>query len=328
MDEIKELKNKYSLQNILLEKFDKTNFGGHSLTGIPTGFSMLDRLLNGLQHGDLIIISGLSSMGKTSFSLNICANVASKTNTCVSYFSLATDKNKVINRLLASESNLDLNKIQSNRFDSDEWRKLTHAIGTLQQSNLFIFDNINTCVSDIEQKVNELKDKTPNMQQLIVIDYLSLLDTDDLQNRYEQTSFIVKQLKKLSRKLDCPIVLVANLSRNYTRRLEKSFQNQKTPRLSDLRDSGTIEEDSDVVIFLSKNTDIKQDAENFSKLIDIVVAKNTDIKQVAENSSELIDVVVAKNRNGHIGTIQLMYLKEYSKFLNLDPNDLNSLLSN
>lgn len=296
MDEIKELNNKYSLQNILLEKFNKTNFDNHSLTGIPTGFVMLDKLLNGLQHGDLIIISGISSIGKTSFSLNICANVASKTNTCVSYFSLATNKNKVINRLLASEGNLNLDNIQRNSLDSDELRKLTYAVGSLQQSKLFIFDNTNTRVRDIEQKVNELKDENPNMQQLIVIDYLSLLDTDDLQNRYEQTSFIVKQLKKLSRKLDCPIVLVVNLSRNYTRRLERSFQMQ-IPRLSDLRDSGTIEEDSDVIIFLSENT---------------------DIEQVAENPSELIDVVVAKNRNGHIGTIQLIYVKECSKFINLD----------
>lgn len=327
MDEIKGLNNKGSLQNSHLEKFGKTSIDSPSLTGIPTGFIMLDKLLNGLQHGDLIIISGISSIGKTSFALNICANVASKTNTCVSYFSLATDKDKVKNRLLASESNIDLNKIQRNSLDSDEWRKLAHAIGTLEQSNLFIFDNINTSVIDIEQKVSELKVKTLNMQQLIVIDYLSLLDTDDLQNRYEQTSSIVKQLKKLSRKLDCPIVLVVNLSRNYTRRLEKSSQNQ-IPRLSDLRDSGTIEEDSDVVIFLSKNTDFKQAAENLSKLLDVVVTKNTDIKQVSENYSELIDVVVAKNKNGHIGKFQLMYLKEYSKFLNLDPNDLNSLLSN
>lgn len=282
------------VHNVLVDKYDELE-KGESLEGLPTGFRDLDKLLNGLQDEDLIVIGG-KSIGKTTFALNICKNIATKADTCVSYFSLATKDTQISNRLLSSEGNINIKNLQRKTMTSEEWGRLTQAMGSLVQSTFYIIDDPVMNVKDIEEKVTELKEKHPDVGHLVVIDYLSLVDSEGQQNRYEQTDYIVKKLKIMARTLKCPVILLVNLSRSYDRRVENNGPETK-PRLWDLRDSGTIEEDADVIMFLHA-------------LADPYYGPFWE-KRITE-------VIVAKNRNGLCGTIQLAHVLEYMKFLNLD----------
>ncbi|MGG0511401.1 DnaB-like helicase C-terminal domain-containing protein [Priestia megaterium] len=272
------------------------------LSGLPTGFKDLDRLLNGLQDGDLIVVGG-KSIGKTSFVLNICANVATKTDACVTYFSLATKTEVVANRLVAAEGNININRIQKNTLTKDDWVRVSMGMGSLASANLHISDNPILGVKDIEETIIALQETYPDVKHLVAVDYLSLLDTEGQQNRYEQTDFVVKKLKVMARTLNCPVILVVNLSRNYDRRIENSKLNTK-PRLSDLRDSGTIEEDADVVILLHKDID--------------------EYESDPELSFNVIDIIVEKHRNGITGDLKLAFVREYSKFVNIEKRDEES----
>ena len=289
--------NQSKIQTILTEiDYEK------SLSGLPTGFKDLDRLLNGLQDGDLIVVGG-KSIGKTSFVLNVCANVATKTDACVTYFSLATKTEVIANRLLSAEGNININRIQRGKLTKDDWGKVSMSMGSLSTANLHISDNPILRMKDIEETIIALQETYPDVKHLIAVDYLSLLDTEGQQNRYEQTDFVVKKLKIMARTLNCPVILVVNLSRNYDRRIENSKFNTR-PRLSDLRDSGTIEEDADVVILLHKDID--------------------EYESDPELRSNVIDIIVEKHRNGTTGDLKLAFVKEYSKFVNLEKRDEES----
>ncbi|MEQ7807717.1 DnaB-like helicase C-terminal domain-containing protein [Priestia aryabhattai] len=289
--------NQSKIQAILTEiDYEK------SFSGLPTGFKDLDQLLNGLQDGELIVVGG-KSIGKTSFVLNICANVTTKTDACVTYFSLATKTEVIANRLLSAEGNININHIQRGKLTKDDWGKVSMSMGSLSTANLHINDNPILHVKDIEETIVALRETYPDVKHLIAVDYLSLLDPEGQQNRYEQTDFVVKKLKIMARTLNCPVILVVNLSRNYDRRIENSKSNLR-PRLSDLRDSGTIEEDADVVILLHKDTD--------------------EYESDPERRSNIIDVIVEKHRNGKTGDLKLAFVKEYSKFVNLERRDEQS----
>ncbi|MEH7174387.1 DnaB-like helicase C-terminal domain-containing protein [Priestia megaterium] len=289
--------NKSKIQSVLSEIDYK-----QSLSGLPTGFVDLDRLLNGLQDGDLIVVGG-KSIGKTSFVVNICANVATKTDACVTYFSLATKTEVIANRLVAAEGNININRIQRGKLTKDDWGKVSMSMGSLSTANLHISDNPILRVKDIEETIVALQETYPDVKHLIAVDYLSLLDTEGQQNRYEQTDFVVKKLKIMARTLNCPVILVVNLSRNYDRRIENSKLNTR-PRLSDLRDSGTIEEDADVVILIHKD----------------IVEYELD----PELRYNVIDIIVEKHRNGPTGDLKLAFVREYSKFVNLEKRDEES----
>lgn len=283
------------IQNILRE-IDFENV----TSGLPTGFTKLDQTLNGLQEGNLIIVGG-KSIGKTSFVLNICSNVAVKTDTCVSYFSLATKADLIANRLVAAESNVNLNHLNRNMLTENEWGKLTMGMGSLGSANLHIFDDPIVSVKDIKEKATAMQEEYPDVKHLIAVDYLSLLNPEGQQSRYEQTDFIVKKLKIMARTLNCAIILIVNLSRNYDKRIENNMRDT-FPRLSDLRDSGTIEEDADVVILLHKDLRYKDEYE----------------LKLEDYSVSIIDFIVDKHRNGQTGGLQLSFIKEYSKFVNFE----------
>jgi replicative DNA helicase len=280
------------------------------LTGLPTGFTDLNRLLNGLKDGDLIVVGG-KSVGKTSFVLNICAHVAITTDTCVSYFSLATNKERIINRLIAAEGNVDLRRLEQKALTSDDWGRFSMSLASLSNANMHIFDDAILRVDNIEENITVLQEEYPDAKHLIAVDYLSLIDAEGQQNRYEQTDFIVKKLKIMARTLNCPIILVVNLSRNYDRRVENTKSDSR-PRLSDLRDSGTIEEDADVVMFLH------EDKQNIFNEYDLDAYKRVE-QETSEYNSRIIEIIIDKHRNGPIGTVQLVHVKNYSKFVNYSP---------
>lgn len=289
----------FSLQQLLVEKLIRQERNAGTM-GLPTGFSELDTLINGLHNGQLIVIGG-KSLGKTTFALNISSNVATKTDTCVSYFSLGMSKDLLVNRLLAAEGNLHARVITRNEMTAVDWGRYQMAVASFANSKLFIFDTPRMTVEEIENQVLDVKENYPDINHLVVIDYLSLIQPEPQQNRYEQTDYIVKQLKLMARELNCPVVVIANLSRSYNKRLDASALHVPMPRLSDLRDSGTIEEDADVVLLLHRD-------DYFDK----------DSLYTDEFKKGIAQVLVAKQQNGSTGTIELAFVEEYSKFINLD----------
>ncbi len=260
-----------------------------SFIGILSGFYDLDMKISGFQKSQMILIAARPSMGKTTFALNIAENVAIKYKKNVLIFSLEMSKEQLANKLLSSITKIDMQKLQTGLLDELDLDKIAEAIGTLSDARIFIDDTPNISISEMRAKCRKLK--FSKEIDLIIIDYLQLMSGSyKTENRQQEVSEISRFIKALSKEMNCPIIALSQLSRAPEQRSDHR------PMLSDLRESGSIEQDSDIVILLYR---------------DEYYNKDTEFKNIAE-------CIIAKHRNGEVGTVKLGWIGQYSKFVNLD----------
>mgnify|MGYP001495044459 FL=1 len=282
-----------SIRDILVKTYDYIELL-HSrkgeVTGIPTGFSELDRMTAGFQKNDLIIVAARPSVGKTAFALNIATNVATKTDHNVAIFSLEMGAEQLVMRMLSSVGNINSQNLRTGNLTDEDWKKLTMAMGTLSNSGIFIDDTPGIRVADIRAKCRRLKQE--HGLGMVIIDYLQLIQGNrrNVENRQQEVSEISRSLKALARELEVPVIALSQLSRSVEQRQDKR------PMMSDIRESGSIEQDADIVAFLYRDDYYDKETEN----------KN------------IIEIIIAKQRNGPTGTIQLAFAKEFNKFVNLE----------
>ena len=259
------------------------------ITGIPTGFVDLDYRTAGMQPSYLILIAARPSMGKTAFALNIAEHVAFKKDVCVAIFSLEMSKEQLVNRLFSLESRVEAQKLRTGELSDSDWVKLIEGAGIVGRSRLIIDDTGSISISELRSKCRKYKQE--HGLALVMIDYLQLMTAGSrTESRQQEISTISRSLKALARELNVPIVALSQLNRGVEQREDKR------PMLSDLRDSGAIEQDADVVMFIYR---------------DDYYNKDSDRKGVSE-------IIIAKQRNGPIGTVDLAWLPEYTKFANLE----------
>ncbi len=273
-----------------LERIEKAAKSKGVVTGIPTGFIDLDYKLSGMQPSDLILVAARPSMGKTAFVLNIAQHVAFKKERGVAVFSLEMSKEQLVNRLFALESQVDSQALRTCNLKDSDWEKLIEGAGIIGRSNLIIDDTPGISVSELRSKCR--KYKLEHDTQLIIIDYLQLMSGSAggrSESRQQEISEISRSLKALARELNVPVIALSQLSRAVEARPDKR------PMLSDLRESGAIEQDADVVMFIYRDEYYNKDSEK---------------KKQAE-------IIIAKQRNGPIGTVDLAWLADYTKFANL-----------
>ena len=273
-----------------LERIEKAAKSKGVVTGIPTGFIDLDYKLSGMQPSDLILVAARPSMGKTAFVLNIAQHVAFKKERGVAVFSLEMSKEQLVNRLFALESQVDSQALRTGNLKDSDWEKLIEGAGIIGRSNLIIDDTPGISVSELRSKCR--KYKLEHDTQLIIIDYLQLMSGSAggrSESRQQEISEISRSLKALARELNVPVIALSQLSRAVEARPDKR------PMLSDLRESGAIEQDADVVMFIYRDEYYNKDSEK---------------KKQAE-------IIIAKQRNGPIGTVDLAWLADYTKFANL-----------
>lgn len=268
-----------------------------AVTGLPTGYHDLDMMTTGLHEDELIIVAARPGMGKTAFALNIAQNVATKQGATVALFSLEMGAKQLVNRMLCAEGSIDANHMRTGRLSSEEWSDLMVAMGELGEAAIYIDDTPGIHVNEIRAKARRLKQKTKRLD-LVVIDYLQLIESHGRrENRQQEVSEISRQLKKLAKELNAPVVALSQLSRSVESRQDKR------PILSDLRESGSIEQDADIVAFLYRE-DYYQRDDGDDALVD-----NT------------IEVIIEKNRSGARGTVKLIFTKEFNKFSSISYRD-------
>lgn len=273
-----------------LEKIEAASKQSGQVTGIPTGFIDLDYQTSGMQPSDLVLIAARPSMGKTAFVLNLAEYMAFKKDYTVAIFSLEMSKEQLVNRMLSMESRVSSQKLRTGKLEDDEWEKLIESAQIIGNSNLIIDDTPSISISELRSKCR--KYKMEHNLSVVIIDYLQLMSAGDKapDSRQQQISDISRSLKALARELSVPVLALSQLSRAVEQRPDHR------PMLSDLRESGAIEQDADVVMFLYR---------------DDYYNKDTDRPNIAE-------VIIAKQRNGPVGTIELAWKAELTKFLNLD----------
>ena len=260
------------------------------ITGVPSGFSELDYRTAGFHGSELILIAARPAMGKTAFALNIATNASVKANVPVAIFSLEMSKEQLVNRVLCSESMVDSNKVRTGKLDENDWAKLAGSIGPLSEAEIYIDDTPGINIMEIRAKCRKLKlEKNIGMA---VIDYLQLIQGSNKRggSREQEISEISRSLKILAKELNVPVIALSQLSRAAEQRPDHR------PMLSDLRESGSIEQDADIVMFLYRDDYYNEDSER---------------KNIAE-------VILAKHRGGSTGTVELLWLGSYTKFVNLE----------
>jgi replicative DNA helicase len=276
-----------SKRDVLFEVYEEMAEDQGDISGVDTGFSLLNGMLNGLQNGDLIIIAARPSVGKTALSLNLAKNCC-KEGGAVDFFSLEMPAKQLIKRMLSDISYVDGSKWKSSfqLFSEDDYERAVHALGTLDQWNFHIHDEPRQTVADI-RAAKKTKREHPNGGHLVVIDYLQLItQTKRFERQDLAVGSITRELKQIARQYDVPIILLSQLSRGVEQRADKR------PVMSDLRDSGSIEQDADVIMLLSRE----------------------ELDQVSSDNCELINVNIAKHRNGPVGVVKLAFEKNYSRY--------------
>jgi len=283
-----------------MERIEARHRGDESVRGVPTGFTDLDAKTNGFQRNDLIIIAARPSMGKTSFCLNIAANAALEAKVPVAVFSLEMSRDQLVERLLAAESFVDLHRLRSGDLRDDDYPKLSRAAGLLGTAPIWVDDSPAPTLLELRSKARRLK--AEHDVGLIVIDYLQLVrGATRAENRQEEISYISRSLKALARELQTPVIALSQLSRAPEQR-----GGDRRPMLSDLRDSGAIEQDADLVLFIYR-------PEMYAHLME---------KGGAEEG--MAELILAKHRNGPTGTMKLTFLKQNTRFENYtdrEPHD-------
>ena len=280
------------IKDVLVESFTKLeelyNRKQH-ITGVPTGFAELDYKTAGLHGSELILIAARPAMGKTAFALNLATNAALRGNVPVAIFSLEMSKDQLVNRILCSESMVDSNKVRTGKLGEDDWIKLAGAIGPLSEAEIYIDDTPGISVTEIRTKCRKLSiDKGIG---LVVIDYLQLVQgSKRAGSREQEIAEISRSLKILAKEINVPVIALSQLSRAVEQRPDHR------PMLSDLRESGSIEQDADIVMFLYR---------------DDYYNKESEKKDISE-------VIIAKQRGGQTGTVELLWMGQYTKFVNLE----------
>ena len=280
------------IRKVVLNAMDKIESASKTtgtVTGIPTGFLDLDYKTAGMQPSDLILIAARPSMGKTTFVLNIAQHVAFKENECVAIFSLEMSKEQLVNRLLSLESKVDSQHIRTGNLTDDDWERLIESAGVVGRSKLIIDDTPGISISELRSKCRKFK--LEHNLKMIIIDYLQLMSgSGRSESRQQEISDISRSLKALARELNVPVIALSQLSRAVEQRPDHR------PMLSDLRESGAIEQDADVVMFIYRDDYYNHESEK---------------KGISE-------IIIAKQRNGPIGTVELLWLPDYTKFANLE----------
>ncbi|UKS27183.1 replicative DNA helicase [Paenibacillus sp. HWE-109] len=276
----------------VFEQIEKTNANPNpgGVTGISSGFVDLDKQTSGFQRQDLIIVGARPSVGKTALALNVARSAGITSGESIAVFSLEMGAMQLVQRMLSAEGNIDASCMRSGIMEGGDWEKLTGAISELSRSNVFIDDSPSITVNEIRSRCRQLKKDTGSLG-MILIDYLQLISgAGRSENRQQEISKISRTLKQIARELDVPIIALSQLSRGVEQRSDKR------PMMSDLRESGSIEQDADIVAFLYRDDYYDKESEK----------KN------------IIEIIIAKQRNGPVGTVELAFLKQYNKFVNLD----------
>lgn len=270
------------------------------ITGLETGYKQLDQMTTGFHPDELIIIAARPAVGKTAFALNIAQNVATQRNENVAIFSLEMSAESLVNRMLCAEGNIDANHLRTGNLTPDEWDSLMFAVGTLSNAGIYIDDTAGIKVSEIRARCRRLK-KEKGSLGLIVIDYLQLIEGTNPDNRQQEVSEISRQLKKLAKELEVPVIALSQLSRGVEQRQDKR------PVLSDIRESGSIEQDADIVSFLYRDDYYQHDGDDDNN--DQGQNNQDDDSNISE-----VEVIIEKNRSGPRGTVKLLFAKSYNKF--------------
>ena len=281
------------IRDVLIESFaeiEKLYNQKEPITGVPTGFADLDYKTAGLHNSDLVLVAARPAMGKSAFALNIAANAAVHAKVPVVIFNLEMSKAQLVNRILCSEAMVDSNKIRTGKIEEDDWVKLATALGPLSEAPIYIDDTAGISIAEIRARCRKLK--LEKNIGLIVIDYLQLIQGSGKRNasREQEISEISRSLKILAKELDIPVIALSQLSRAAEQRQDHR------PMLSDLRESGAIEQDADIVMFLYRDDYYNPDTEK---------------KNIAE-------VILAKHRAGSTGTVELLWMGSYTKFANIE----------
>lgn len=274
---------------VTLDKITKLYENKAGLTGLPTGFRDLDRMTSGLQPSDLILVAARPSMGKTAFTLNIAQNVGVRQHKTVAFFSLEMSQEQLVQRLLCQIAHIDSQKLRTGQLNSDEeWTRLTDACDKLYESPIYIDDTPGISIAEMRSKARRLKSE--HGLDLIIVDYLQLMQGRNAESRQQEISEISRSLKALARELKVPLIALSQLSRSVESRQDKR------PMLSDLRESGALEQDADIVSFLYREDYYDKETEN----------------------QHITEVILAKHRNGPVGSVKLYFKNEFTLFLNLD----------
>lgn len=294
--EKRETKSFDHIRNIMLRVYEQLELLSRdkgAARGTPTGFSSVDRLLVGLGKGDLVLVGARPGMGKTSFCMNIATNVAKQTKKAVCVFSLEMSAEQLVSRMLSSEALVDSYSLRSGSIAEEDWAKLAHAAAELSDTDILVDDTTGITITGMKAKLRRVKNLG-----LVIIDYLQLMQSDRrIDNRVQEVADISRNLKIMAKELAVPVICCAQLSRGPESRSDKK------PMLSDLRDSGAIEQDADIVMFLYRSEYYK-----------------SDDNSAHEQDANVAEVIIAKNRHGSTGTVKMGWIGQYTKFLSIDDN--------
>jgi replicative DNA helicase len=300
----KEFRWIYDILPECFEDVEKAYNHKGEVTGITSGYPDLDKMTSGFQNSDLIIVAARPSVGKTAFALNVARNAAQskivdqtiQDGETVAVFSLEMSEKQLVNRMICAEANVDASRMRTGHLQGDDWEKLSMAIGSLSEAQIHIDDTPAITVSEIRRKCRKLQ-KEKGLG-LIIVDYLQLIEGRRKgENRTQEVSEISRSLKALAKEMDVPVIALSQLSRSVEQRQDKR------PMLSDLRESGAIEQDADIVAFLYR---------------DDYYDKETEKKNI-------IEIIISKQRNGPTGTVELVFLKNFNKFVTLDRGHVEAM---
>lgn len=279
-------------KTVLMQTFDRIEYLYRNKgipTGVPSGFLEMDKMTSGFQPSDLIILAARPSMGKTAFCLNIAQHAAVRKKLPVAIFSLEMSREQLVTRILCGEAMVDQQKVRTGQLTDDDWQKLSHAAAPLAQAPLFIDDSPGISVVEMRAKCRRLK--AEQGLSMIVIDYIQLMQGGrKTENRQQEISEISRSLKSLARELQVPVLALSQLSRAVEQRQDKR------PMMSDLRESGSLEQDADLVMFIYRDEYYNPETDRRSRA----------------------DIIIAKQRNGPVGSVELGFLREFTKFVTLD----------
>lgn len=288
--------------NSTMENIDRLSQQNEEITGLPMGYPELDKMTAGLQPEELIILAARPAVGKTAFALNIAQNIGTRTDRSVAIFSLEMGAESLVNRMLCAEGTIEAGHLRTGQLTEQEWHNLIMAMGSLSNTSIFIDDTPGIKVSEIRARCRRLAQEKGNLG-LILIDYLQLIEGSGRESRQQEVSEISRQLKKLAKELKVPVIALSQLSRSVEQRQDKR------PVLSDIRESGSIEQDADIVAFLYR--------EDYYQRQGTEEDKNEEEQAV----DDVIEVIIEKNRSGARGTVELLFKKEYNKFASISRRD-------
>lgn len=285
-----------------LDEIDKLSQQDEDITGLATGYKDFDHMTAGLQPDNLIILAARPAVGKTAFALNIAQNIGTSTDKTIALFSLEMSAESLVNRMLCAEGAISANHLRTGQLDEQEWANLIVAVGALSKTSIYIDDTPGIKMSEIRAKSRRLAKEKGDLG-LIVIDYLQLIEGSNKESRQQEVSEISRQLKKLSKELSVPIIALSQLSRGVEQRQDKR------PVLSDIRESGSIEQDADIVAFLYRDDYYERADGDDDDTDNNGQPENQDVGEV--------ELIIEKNRAGARGTVKLLFIKSYNKFANI-----------